>query len=102
MTVLSVGFAMFPFLMPSTLDPTSSLTVWDASSSRHTLGLMLIATAVLLPIVLLYTAGCIRVMRGRVSLEHIRSRATASTERNDAMWYFPGYSVSASPSRSRS
>jgi cytochrome d ubiquinol oxidase subunit II len=72
LTVLSVGFAMFPFLMPSTLDPKSSLTVWDASSSRHTLFLMLFATAVLLPIVLLYTAWVFRVMRGRVSIEHIR------------------------------
>jgi len=72
LTVLSVGFAMFPFLMPSTLDPKSSLTVWDASSSRHTLFLMLFATAALLPIVLLYTAWVFRVMRGRVSIEHIR------------------------------
>jgi cytochrome d ubiquinol oxidase subunit II len=72
LTVLSVGFAMFPFLMPSTLDPKSSLTVWDASSSRHTLGLMLFATAVLLPIVLAYTAWVFSVMRGRVSIEHIK------------------------------
>jgi cytochrome d ubiquinol oxidase subunit II len=72
LTVLSVGFAMFPFLMPSSLDPKSSLTVWDASSSRHTLFLMLFATAVLLPIVLLYTAWVFRVMRGRVSIEHIK------------------------------
>ena len=72
LTVLSVGFAMFPFLMPSTLDPRSSLTVWDASSSRHTLFLMLFATAVLLPIVIGYTAWVFRVMRGRVSLEHVK------------------------------
>ena len=72
LTVLSVGFAMFPFLMPSSLDPRSSLTVWDASSSRGTLGLMLVATAILLPIVLAYTAWVFRVMRGRVSIEHIR------------------------------
>jgi cytochrome d ubiquinol oxidase subunit II len=71
-TVLSAGFALFPFLMPSSLDPRSSLTVWDASSSYHTLGLMLFATVVLLPIVLAYTGWVFRVMRGRVSLEHIR------------------------------
>jgi cytochrome d ubiquinol oxidase subunit II len=71
-TVLSAGFALFPFLMPSSIDPRSSLTVWDASSSYATLGLMLFVTAVLLPIVLLYTAWVFRVMRGRVSLEHIR------------------------------
>jgi cytochrome d ubiquinol oxidase subunit II len=71
-TVLSAGFALFPFLMPSSLDPRSSLTVWDASSSHSTLGLMLFVTAVLLPIVVAYTGWVFRVMRGRVSLEHIR------------------------------
>jgi cytochrome bd ubiquinol oxidase subunit II len=71
-TVFSAGFALFPFLMPSSLDPRSSLTVWDASSSRSTLWLMLIVTLILLPIVLAYTGWVYRVMRGRVSLEHIR------------------------------
>jgi len=71
-TVLSAGFALFPFLMPSSLDPRSSLTVWDASSSHSTLGVMLFVTAVLLPIVIGYTSWVFRVMRGRVSLEHIR------------------------------
>ncbi len=71
-TVLSAGLALFPFLMPSSLDPRSSLTVWDASSSYSTLGLMLIVTVVLLPIVLAYTSWVFVVMRGRVSLEHIR------------------------------
>lgn len=71
-TILSAGFALFPFLMPSNLDPRSSLTVWDASSSHSTLELMLIVTVVLLPVVLAYTGWVFRVMRGRVSLEHIR------------------------------
>ena len=71
-TVLSAGFALFPFLMPSSLDPRSSLTVWDASSSHFTLGLMLFVTVVLLPVVIGYTGWVFRVMRGRVSLEHIR------------------------------
>lgn len=72
-TILSAGFALFPFLMPSRLDPVSSLTIWDASSSRHTLGLMLLATLVFLPVVLAYTAWVYRVLRGRVTLEHVRS-----------------------------
>jgi cytochrome d ubiquinol oxidase subunit II len=71
-TVLSSGFALFPFLMPSNIDPRSSLTVWDASSSYSTLGLMLFVTVVLLPVVLAYTGWVFHVMRGRVSLEHIR------------------------------
>lgn len=72
-TILSAGFALFPFLMPSRLDPGSSLTIWDASSSRHTLGLMLLATTILLPCVIGYTSWVYRVLRGRVTLEHIRS-----------------------------
>jgi cytochrome d ubiquinol oxidase subunit II len=71
-TILSAGFALFPFLLPSSLDPRSSLTVWDASSSHTTLGLMLIATLVFLPIVLAYTSWVYRVLRGRVSLAHVK------------------------------
>jgi cytochrome d ubiquinol oxidase subunit II len=71
-TILSAGFALFPFLLPSSLDPHSSLTVWDASSSRTTLGLMLIVTVLLLPIVVAYTTWVYRVLRGRVSLAHIK------------------------------
>ena len=71
-TIASAGFALFPFLLPSSLDPRSGLTVWDASSSRGTLQLMLLVTAVLLPIVILYTGWVYRVMRGRVTLEQVR------------------------------
>ena len=71
-TIASAGLALFPFLLPSSLDPRSSLTVWDASSSKSTLGLMLLVTAVLLPIVIAYTRWVYRVLRGRVSLEHIK------------------------------
>ena len=71
-TIASAGFALFPFLLPSSRDPRSSLTVWDASSSRGTLGLMLVATVVLLPVVMAYTSWVYRVMRGRVTLEQVR------------------------------
>ncbi len=42
-------------------EPSSSLTVWDASSSPRTLWIMLLATAVFLPIVLLPRAGLPRI-----------------------------------------
>ena len=71
-TIGSAGLALFPFLLPSSLDPRSSLTVWDASSSKGTLGLMLLVTAVLLPIVIAYTSWVYSVLRGRVSLEHVK------------------------------
>ncbi|TCV92103.1 cytochrome bd-I ubiquinol oxidase subunit 2 apoprotein [Luteibacter rhizovicinus] len=71
-TIASAGFALFPFLMPSTLDPVSSLTIWDASSSRGTLLTMLVLAAIFMPIIILYTSWVYRVMRGRVTLEHVR------------------------------
>ena len=71
-TIASAGFALFPFLMPSSTDPRSSLTVWDASSSEGTLFLMMCLVAVFLPIIILYTTWVFRIMRGRVSLEQVR------------------------------
>ena len=65
--IATAGLSLFPFLLPSSLDPSSSLTVWDASSSQLTLTIMLVATVILLPIVLIYTAFVYRVLRGRVT-----------------------------------
>jgi cytochrome d ubiquinol oxidase subunit II len=68
-TILTAGFALFPFLMPSSSVPSQSLTVWDASSSAKSLFIMLCAVVVFLPIVLLYTMWVFRVLKGRVTLE---------------------------------
>ena len=71
-TILTAGIALFPFLMPSATDPDQGLTVWDASSSRRTLFVMLVAVVVFLPVVLGYTAWVFRVLRGRITLEEVR------------------------------
>ena len=60
-------------MLPSSLDPVSSLTVWDASSSLTTLMVMTGATAIFLPIILLYTAWVYHVLRGPVTPETIES-----------------------------
>jgi len=65
--ILTVGLAMFPFILPSSLDARASLTVWDASSSRLTLWVMLLATVFFMPIVTAYTAWVYRVMGGKVT-----------------------------------
>ncbi|HTD72906.1 MAG TPA: cytochrome d ubiquinol oxidase subunit II [Steroidobacteraceae bacterium] len=70
-TILTGGFALFPFLLPSSTHPSQSLTVWDASSSAKTLLLMLAAVAVFLPIILAYTSWVFKVLRGRVTLENL-------------------------------
>ncbi len=67
--VLSVGASMFPFILPSSLDPTSSLTVWDSSSSHFTLFFMLVMAVVFVPIILAYTAWVYKVLWGRVTTE---------------------------------
>ncbi len=72
--ILTGGFGLFPFLMPSSTVPAASLTVWDASSSRLTLFIMLIAVAVFLPVVLAYTGWVFHVLRGTVTLEHVRKQ----------------------------
>lgn len=70
--ILTAGVSMFPFLMPSSSAMNSSLTVWDASSSLTTLKLMLLATLIFLPIVLAYTTWVFRILRGKITPEHIQ------------------------------
>ena len=75
--IATAGLSMFPFLLPSSVDPRSSLTVWDASSSQLTLFIMLVATVVFLPIVLAYTAWVFRVMRGPVTTQSLNRNPNA-------------------------
>jgi cytochrome d ubiquinol oxidase subunit II len=65
--ISSVGLTMFPFILPSTLSPDSSLTVWDASSSHQTLFIMLVVTAIFMPLILAYTAWVYKVLWGKVT-----------------------------------
>ncbi|NLJ51550.1 MAG: cytochrome d ubiquinol oxidase subunit II [Alcaligenaceae bacterium] len=65
--ILTVGFALFPFVLPSSLYPNNGLTVWDASSSHLTLWVMLIAAIIFMPIIISYTSYVYYVMRGTVS-----------------------------------
>jgi cytochrome d ubiquinol oxidase subunit II len=71
-TILTAGFAMFPFVMPSNTFPNASLTVYDAVSSHRTLNLMFVAVVLFLPVVLLYTSWVYRVLRGKVTEKRIR------------------------------
>lgn len=67
-----MGFARkleIPILLASTLsiDPNSSLTVWDASLSHQTLFVMLAAAVIFMPIILAYTAWVYKVLWGKVT-----------------------------------
>lgn len=70
--ILTAGVSLFPFIMPSSSDPNSSLTVWDAVSSYKTLSIMFWAVAIILPVIIIYTTWVYRVMRGKVTLAYIR------------------------------
>ena len=69
--VSTAGVSMAPFILPSSLNPDHSLTMWDASSSANTLWMMLLAAVVLLPIILTYTAWVYRVLWGKVTAADI-------------------------------
>jgi len=70
--IFTAGISMFPFIMPSSIDAKSSLTVWDAVSSKKTLGIMFFVTIIFLPIILLYTTWVYRVLRGKVTVQSIQ------------------------------
>jgi cytochrome d ubiquinol oxidase subunit II len=71
--ILTAGFVMFPFIMPSSTHPNSSLTAFDATSSHRTLMLMFGAVVIFLPIVLAYTSWVYSVLRGKSTEENIRA-----------------------------
>ncbi len=74
--ISTVGLSMFPFILPSSVDPNSSLTVWDSSSSHLTLFIMLVGTGIFLPIIIAYTAWVYRVLWGKVDEKSVTDTNT--------------------------
>lgn len=71
-TILTAGFALFPFLMPSSIDPNVSLTMWDAVSSKMTLTVMTVVAVIFVPTILIYTTWCYYKMWGVITQKHIQ------------------------------
>jgi len=69
----TAGLAMFPFVLPSITHPSQSLLMWNATSSQQTLWLMLIATAIFIPLIIVYTSWVFKVLRGKVTQETIEA-----------------------------
>ena len=69
--LLTCAFSMFPFILPSSIDPSHSFTVWDAVSSEFTLNIMTIAAIIFIPLILLYTSWAYFKMFGRVGKEFL-------------------------------
>lgn len=72
-TIATFGFALFPFIFPSSEHAISSLTMWDAVSSYKTLGIMFAIVCIFLPINLAYTAWCFIKMWHRVDTASVNA-----------------------------
>jgi cytochrome d ubiquinol oxidase subunit II len=70
--IATAGATLFPFIMPSSSFPAHSLTVWDSTSSHLTLGIMLVATLIFMPIIISYTSWAYAVMAGKVTAAYVR------------------------------
>ena len=75
-SLAAAAVSLFPVLLASSSDPASSLTVWNASSSPKTLQIMLIAAALFVPLIVLYTSWVYRVLRGPITTEQIRGHGS--------------------------
>ncbi len=74
----TAGVALFPFVMPSSTAPGSSLTVWDSVSSQLTLTLMFWATLIFMPLIIFYTSWAYKVMAGKVTERYIEANDKAA------------------------
>lgn len=70
----TAAVALFPFILPSSLAPNHSLTVWDAVSSHRTLFYMFWAAICFLPIILAYTTWVFRVLRGQLVAKEVLNK----------------------------
>ncbi|PBC62194.1 cytochrome d ubiquinol oxidase subunit II [Streptomyces sp. Tue6028] len=69
--VAMLFLALFPDVMPSSLNPDWSLTVTNASSSPYTLKIMTWCAGIATPLVLLYQSWTYWVFRKRIGTHHI-------------------------------
>ncbi|MGW5775735.1 cytochrome d ubiquinol oxidase subunit II [Streptomyces sp. NPDC003863] len=69
--VAMLFLALFPDVMPSSLNPEWSLTVTNASSTPYTLKIMTWCAAIATPLVLLYQSWTYWVFRKRIGTQHI-------------------------------
>ncbi|MRR28983.1 cytochrome d ubiquinol oxidase subunit II [bacterium] len=68
LTVVATGvIGLFPNLIPSSLDPAYSLTIFNSSSSPYTLRIMTVVAFIFVPIVIAYKIWVYRVFRAPVT-----------------------------------
>ena len=62
---------LFPNLIPSSLDPNYSLTIFNSSSSPYTLKIMTVVAFIFVPIVIAYKIWVYRIFRAPVTAEEV-------------------------------
>jgi cytochrome d ubiquinol oxidase subunit II len=71
LAVASLFVAMFPAVMPSTLNAAWSLTTTNAASTPYTLKIMTVVAAIFTPLVMLYQGWTYWVFRRRITVEPV-------------------------------
>ncbi|MGO1544731.1 MAG: cytochrome d ubiquinol oxidase subunit II [Gulosibacter sp.] len=69
--VAAIFVAVYPVVLPSTIDPAFNLTVWNASSSEYTLGVMSVIALMGIPAVVVTQAWSYRIFSKRLATRHI-------------------------------
>ncbi len=68
---------LFPNLIPSSIDPAASLTIYNSSSSQYTLRIMTVVAFIFVPIVIAYKIWVYRIFRERVTVEQVTGDPSA-------------------------
>lgn len=76
-------WVLFPNVMPNSLDPNLSMTIYNASSTEYTLQVMTVVALIFTPLVLIYQAWTYWVFRKRISAEAIPSPEAGSLDYPD-------------------
>ncbi|MCC4783898.1 cytochrome d ubiquinol oxidase subunit II [Vibrio splendidus] len=75
--ITTAGVALFPMIMPSSLMPSHSLTLWDGTSSELTLSIISVVAVIVVPIILGYTIWCYYKMFGRLDNQYIHDNSSS-------------------------
>jgi cytochrome d ubiquinol oxidase subunit II len=74
-TIVMVTFTgvagLYPNLIPSSIDPAYSLTIYNSSSSPYTLKIMTVVALIFVPVVIAYQIWSYRIFRKKVSADEM-------------------------------
>lgn len=68
-STITIFLGLFPRVMVSSLNPEWDLTIYNASSSEYTLGIMSIIALMFVPVVLVYQAWTYWIFRQRIGTD---------------------------------